>query len=1473
MSAGKEKPGVIRRLNRGRSAPDSKGKTDSGCFVDEELERNGSSDSSQGSINSSPVRENNSKKAKPASKESTPNTDTAFVLFSEPATTEENASKNQGDGKENVMNEDTRTDDKNEGSDSENVDAVCDVVEKTRRASDFYCLYYSASPEGTLTKSDTVKLRKKPPVPPKPKLRRGSAPPSSFNHIERICDQNKDITKRFSYSEDQTNALKSEELHLSSQECEKRKSVEERVLFFEAFAKEDLVKSTLFKNVQAANFKNLSAVPDSKDMENLHNPSGLHFVENGLNQGERIAPLADNEEFSFESSTTNHESVNFDQEVHIEETSVLVPLAEDDEFSINGSNFYQSSVNCSTANENCDNSENGRKCLGCVKEVEEMEDPEHFVMDENQNGVHDASHQNDQECSNPVIFKTGEETVNDVQTKESCNLAPQSGIECFDKEEELLVVTTPSCDSDCYTSMPDPKNEPETRFSEKLVNPRLNEIKQELLFNSRHNEGNKKQRRPGSIAGLSNLEKDVTSTELKRRSWSFSESTHPMDVNSPFLHKVYQVPSPKLTTSSWHSESGLSSPFVHSVQQNQPLQHTPMGIYISQQSGRLRSGVASYTDNSGYTSDDSSVHSEPLFQPLRRRPQIQSNGRILKSMSVDSDISLLDSGGPSSLKVQRRRFRHSLGSRDPIFALRRQWVEFAEDEQTPTFQPVSPVQLPHLQTLKRASSYTSSSSDSEVERIFKQPEALTSRYHPHTTDSIHGGLANTVTRHKVSAMEALFGPQSTRSIEHSSDSEQSRRKTLSERFSEVPAQPTEEDLFCEGLEEEEITAMDEVVPREMEEPRLEFDDTDYSEFYTRCEDKESLITAEALSIKKLLQSPQTVLPDPDIESVVMTVTERKVSLPNLEKEETMEIENVVCEDDTDNVDDEETASELQMAEQFYRQHRGTQTPPPEVFKALSPPPSVATQTSPIPVSQELPSLLLKELELQILTPTITRPPPPTMSQSEAQHSSSLEHFRAVPQCSASVPNTDLLPSSQEADRAVSVEELLQILAGMQVGPPKETQSRKPVSVQKYDCPSPQDENTISSKTPKSLPSSWQHLSSPTGKQNTSEVFKKPSGVPPRSSKSYDCLRRGLSAREKRNDVSEAKMVQHSESSEDIRKKLKEWKLRSQLFEEEVECLEDKGDGKKQPGCKEEKVLKVSYDGSESTDSIETQSKLTNTHSLKRPRKDRAFSQKDKNCIDGSSFDKEPSFSLTLTNQEDSKSNSAKDSDGKVKKSFNSYGEEESELELTSSDGKFLKKEALHHEVASPEGVEVFIDYRKKNGMHITSTPKPPPDPDKNIFVREDRVGKLNLDKVIEEVLSEKPAGASTAEDKLVLTDVESQGDASSSSYSSDDDHFGEFGGSTETVVFVDTEPNPEVSLEADLENLDLNLIGGDKLLSVNNNDDDDKKDKSRLDALLGEVRRSLNLEFVDSDILDKAIDRFKQRVSPKSQNKVSLLIS
>ena len=1446
--SGKEKPGVTRRPNRGRSTQDSKSKTDSGCFVDEELEKNGSSDSSQGSISSSPVKETDSKKAKAIDRDRKIDSVTP-VSSPEPTIVHGNEPQSALNGRENVMNKDRGSDDENESTRTENADKVCDIVEKTRRASDFYCLYYSASPEGTLTKSEVVKVKSKPPVPPKPKTRRGSAPPSSFNNIESVCMQNKDITKRFSYNECQSESPKPPLENL--EERDKRKSVEERILLFEAFSKNGLVASS-FNKVQASVLKNTTSNHTEAKVSSQYE-NGWNMVVDDKNESEKEAPLADSEKFSFESSS-NYESFNLGGEVQ----EYNVPLVKEDDFTVDGSILGQSSVNCDTVDGNCHNNNTERQILGFVNGIDEVEAPDHIVSDENQNGGDITIHESDKHfdqmvadekkvdtCGNDVAENcTGFNSL-DVSMSEVDHQHPLSEIQSFVEIKQV---------KDCnYSTTPYLESVQGRGFTGNLMNPRVNKIRQELLRSSRRREGNGRQRRPGSIAGISNLEKDLTS-QVKRRSWSFSEPL-PAESSSPFVRNVYQVPSPKLTTSSWQSEDGLSSPLIHSLQKNRTTYSTPS---VSEEriglGSQHRPGLASF-DHSGYTSDDSSVHSEPSFQPMRRRPQNLNNGHIFKSVSYDSNISTMDTVMPSLAKMKQKRFRHSLGSRDPIHALKRQSAEFAEDMLH--FQPVSHVQSPQLQNLRRTSSIASSSSDSEVERIFSHSEAAAPVCPQFAKPSSRAGLTGAASKRKVSAMEALFGPQSSRKTltALSSDSEQSRQNTLAERFSKISFQHQDDDLLSEELAEESIE-FDETEPKEISEPGLEFDDTDYSEFYTRCEDKHSIITAEALSIKKLLQSPQTVLPDPDIESVLMSVTKRKVLPPPSEDQKSLDVQDASCNGDT--VDT--TSYEPEICGKCCKQHRGTQTPPAEVFRALSPPASVGTQTPPISLSQELlPSSLLRELQKDLQTPT------PALQE---QQSPSLEHFRAVSPSSAPFADTDMPLCLQNSDKAVSVEELLQILANMRVGPPEEAPKQRPVSVQKYNCPPSQNVNSRASTN--SLPSSWRHLDGPVSKQDDSGDFKQPSGIPPRSSKSYDCVRRGIVDKDKRSRLIQAQAAGNRESNENIRQKLKEWHVRSQLFEEEVECLEEK--------CKllkanEENVLKVSYDGSQSTENIETESKLTKTHSLKRPRKDRAFSQKERNEPAASSFDEKQQLSFpTVTEKPDGKGSKGCEESKEVKDSLMSSEAEESKLEMSSDS---LLVEILHkaasepqtHEVASPEGVDVFIDYRKRNGMHITSTPKPPPYPDKHLLCKEGGVGKTNIDKPATDSLNaNKPVSGSATEE--VPTDLESQGDASSSSYSSDDDRFAEFFGSTDTVVFVDSDPSSEISLVPDLDALDLKLVGSNKLLSIDNSDEE--KDEDRLDIFLGEVRRSLNLEFVDSDILDQAMERFKQRVSPRSENKVGV---
>lgn len=1439
--SGKERPGVTRRPNRGRSTHDSKSKTDSGCFVDDELERNCSSDSSQGSISSSSAKETCAKKAKALDKERKLDSLTP-ESSPEPITVNGNAQECILNLKENVMNEGGACNDKNERTSVEYSDEVCDIVEKTQGARDFYCLYYSASPEGTLTRSGVSKVKSKPPVPPKPKARRGSAPPSSFNNIERICQQNKDITKRFSYNGGDNGTPKPSLENFDEQD--KRKSVEERVLFFEGFAKGGLVENHIQAKVTSQSESNLNSVCS------------------GRMDSENVAPLAISKELSFEKSSS--ESLNLSYVAQEQ----IPPLVEEEESTINGSLLQKRSINYDAVSGDCHGNTTGRAYPDCISKIDEVEGASCITVEKNPNGVSNISFHESDECYSDLLLvkesrkylKTNSvdsEIHNDFESFDVSTPEDDSNLQLLSKingsSEEMQQ------SSDCSYNATAGHENTQRSLRGSLVNPRINEIRQELPVSSRQHIGHGMQMRLGSIAGISNLEKDLTS-QLKRRSWSFSEPCR-----SPFGQKNYQASSPKLTPTSWQSENGLSLSHVRSCYQDKSGQITPGCGSISQErigfSSQGQSWPASL-EHSGYASDDSSVHSEPLLQLQRRRSQILNNGHKFKSISQDSCISAVDSGMPATSSIQCKRFRHSLGSRidsrDPIHALRRQSTEFTHD--SPLFQPVSHGQVPRLQSLRRTSSNASSSSDSEVERIFSHSEAATPACPQFTKPSIINGLAKTGGKRRVSAMEALFGPQSVCVAQESSDSEQTRKVSHSEKVCEFLPQPPEDEFLSGQLveeEEEQEIEFDEIEPKGIEEPGLEFDDTDYSEFYTRCEDKDSIISAEALSIKKLLQSPQTVVPDPDIESVVMSVTERRViSTPS--KDQNMQ-ESASVAGDNDAVD--MNAYEVKDCGQFCRQHRGTQTPPAEVFRALSPPPSVGTQTPPLSVSQELlPPSLLRELQkdLQSPLPMMTR----TMSPSTLQEwqSSSQDNFQAVSPTCTPFADTDLLSSLQNnADKAVSVEELLQILASMRVGPPNaETPKRRPVSVQKYNCSSTQDVKSRNSTN--SLPSSWHHLDDGTTKHDDTDDFKQPSSILPRFSKSYDCLRQGMTREGKRGGLVQAQNV---ESREDIRQKLKEWRLRSQLFEEEVECLEGKDNLAKANG---EKVFTVSFDGSESTENIETESKLTRTHSLKRPRKDRAFSQKERGvCETSCSDEKQQHFSFPAPKRNCEKSKG----DGEAKDSSMCSAAEVSKLELT-SDPLFLEKlqnavdEPQVNEVASPEGVDVFIDYRKKHGMHITSTPKPPPYPDKGLVCREGGVGEMNSEIPVTESLStDKPVSTNATEE--VPVDLESQGDASSSSYSSDDDRFGEFGGSTDTVVFVDTKHSSGISLVPDLDALDIDLIGNSNLLKIDN---DDGKDEDRLDVLLGEVRRSLNLEFVDSDILDKAIDRFKQRVSPGSHDKV-----
>ncbi|XP_029212824.2 LOW QUALITY PROTEIN: uncharacterized protein LOC114976546 [Acropora millepora] len=1437
--SGKEKPRVTRRPNRGRSAHDSKGKTDSGCFVDEELERNGSSDSSQGSASSPPAKETDPKKVKTLEN----NRKNSSSHTAEPGDDSETAPNSE----ENVMSE-LDPNNKNE-----------DIFEKTQNASDFYCLYYSGSAEGTSQTREVSKVKRKPPVPPKLKARRGSAPPSTFNNIDKFCQQNSEVNKRFSYSEYPDKSLESS--LENSDNWSERRSVEERVLFFEACAQNGFVDSSV--SVKASNLKTSSKIQSDNEDGPCVALNGLHDVHEDHNDLGRSPPLANTEDLSFE-SRTDYEACNFDTGV-----DHVAPLVEEEEFAVDGSNLFDSSmpkIQCAVdGSPHTRNVE--RQCLVCDNDHNNSTE----AVNASQSLVITSFSGRVQDYSDHLVNKGLRRSIHENDMQET-----QGGLESFDplvsKDDDVRDVALKVNTSSVVTRKPNKysddtithvDNTEDFDFKGNIVNPRINEIKQDLLTGPKQRRGIIRQKRPGSIAGISRslFEKDL-SNELKRRSWSFSEPRS-TDISNFLVRECYQSPSTKLNGSPCQVESGLSSFPVHSYHSDRTLQRR------SSFQGRERSEWGSLCkprrgsfDHSGYASDESSVHSEPLFEPLRRRPQI-NKGNIFKSMSVDSSISVGDNRTTSLDKINGRRFQHSLGNRDPLHALRRQSVEFASD--TDQFEPHTHVQLPCLQSLRRSlsSATCSSSSDSEVEKIFSNSEATAPVSSQSVKHAIYGQLTTSPAKRRVSAMEVLFGPQSSRQtsnrVQSSLSSKLCGNNLPSGGISDFSPQLLEDDVLFDELAEENVPGVLEQEAREViEEPGLEFDDTDYSEFYTRCEDKESLICAEALSIKKLLQSPQTIVPDPDIESVVMAVTERQVLSPAPEGKTTSDSDTAGF-----RIAEAKDCIKGEQCCQSCRQHRGTQTPPAHVFKAISPPPSVGTQTPPLSLSQELlPPSLLKELQKDLQAPPpeiIRRMSPLTLQEQDVP---SEGYFRAVSPTSVPFADTHAFAALQNNDKAVSVEELLQILANMKVGPLDETPRQRPFSVQNYNT-STCVQNQLQSSSSKSLPMSWHQLDKhPSVQGNISEDLKQSKGTPPRSSKSYDCLRRAVTNKDRQRRSSQK--VERRGSKEDIRKMLLEWRLsRSKPFEEEVEC----SDGNhKLAETSDKKAVKISFDGSESTENIETESKLTRTHSLKRPRKDRAFSRWDRS-------ENETNNSVGKGRQ----LNLCSFAKPEVEKRQENLGQdccvrpqgEENTLDRTS--GSFNLEEqnmvikSLVDEVASPEGIDIFIDYSRKNGMQITSTPKPPPYPGKTVPCKDAVVGKMNSNKPLTENLNaEKPLSTIVTEE--FANDVESQGDASSSSYSSDDDRFGEFGGSTDTVVFVDTEHSTGISLVPDLDCFDMELIGCNNQLPVDKTENESAEEEdNHLDILLGEVRRSLNLEFVDSDILDKAIEKFKQRVSPRSQ--------
>ncbi|KAK3701516.1 hypothetical protein QZH41_007883 [Actinostola sp. cb2023] len=187
----------------------------------------------------------------------------------------------------------------------------------------------------------------------------------------------------------------------------------------------------------------------------------------------------------------------------------------------------------------------------------------------------------------------------------------------------------------------------------------------------------------------------------------------------------------------------------------------------------------------------------------------------------------------------------------------------------------------------------------------------------------------------------------------------------------------------------------------------------------------------------------------------------------------------------------------------------------------------------------------------------------------------------------------------------------------------------------------------------------------------------------------------------------------------------------------------------------------------------------------------------------------------------------------------------------------------HDDLPSPNSVNVFIDY-KKNVMKVTtSTPKI-------------HHGKL----ITESPTGVSPVAGSPNEERKASPpnsgqeefppryDSGSSSERSSSVYSSDEE---KFFGSSDTVVFVDK----TTESQSDKPNVDVTLHQDQGACASNgyrSNQDDDaaaaKTDaySARVDSLLQEVRSSLDLDSIGSDLLDQAMERVKDKLSPRSSS-------
>lgn len=675
-----------------------------------------------------------------------------------------------------------------------------------------------------------------------------------------------------------------------------------------------------------------------------------------------------------------------------------------------------------------------------------------------------------------------------------------------------------------------------------------------------------------------------------------------------------------------------------------------------------------------------------------------------------------------------------------------------------------------------------------------------------------------------------------------------QRKTLSERFSEVPQRVSFEEL-AEQLNLPSSDEDDDVVEGAGLSVKAESEfgadlEFDYGDYY----DDNNMIVGEALRLKKVLGCSTNQ--DPELETLVSKV----VTDPT----QTVEMQ----------ITQSQQTDEYLTMERPPPYHQVTKDSRNTTRRGLSSP----NCSSPYDTDGSYQS----ESEHSDYSPKAISPTVSYVKSNGTGH----ERRDSQTQTSVDQPHTE---------KAISTEELLKLIVSSSQGNLSQTArvqvQPKPQSVvQKLLFPAPQTKaaSTGNIHSEKTFPGHVAQLYGNTDVHgDTTNLNRRRHQTPPPTyHKSHESLRRG---RPNSASVVKAKLVSSSENVEGRPTPA------GRVFEEEVDCMRTKGAGNFSSGeisssssvdemveCKTSPVASVAYIGCEETKALETLPRIKSSSQRKR-RKEKVGFLSDQDIPTGVNNDKDSSEKLKVKLSKERTKNptptifvNPSDENNESSEQVTLTKEDIPKLDLNRSNSPLIGRassatadQVIHfpnENHPSPNSVNVFIDY-KKNVMKVTtSTPKV----HHGKLVTESPTGLSPVTGNPAEEKKRSPKSSVGKEEFPPRYDSSSSSERSSSVYSSDDE---KFFGSSDTVVFVDK----SCENQSDKPNVDVTLRKDQEPCTSNGHDSNGLHDEAainaytaRVDSLLREVRSSLDVDSIGSELLDQAMERVKDKLSPRS---------